>query len=113
MNKLRASLIIGTFIGYIKISSNPIDDAMNFIIGGSIPGTKIAIGFWPSTILILLTIWLIKRYVSSIRLQMLEQTAKDIKSENKRKEFSENYGVTDKKLQKAILGQKDYNPGSF
>lgn len=44
---------------------------------------------------------------------MLEHTAKDIKAENKRKEFSENYGDSDKKLQKAILGQKDYNPSKF
>lgn len=113
MNKLRASLIVGSILSYIKIANNPIDDAMNFIIGGSIPGTKLAIGFWPSIGLILLTVWLIKKYVSSIKLQMLEHTAKDIKAENKRKEFSENYGDSDKKLQKAILGQKDYNPSSF
>ena len=109
MKKLRTIIVMSFILSYILLSNNPIDDTMNFIIGGSIPGTKFAIGFWPSVGIILIIAWLIKKYIQSLKLQMLEHTAKQIKSENSLKEFSDTYGDTDQSLQKAILGQKDYN----
>lgn len=107
MQKLYTALILGLFIGFILWSNNPIDDTMNFVVGGTIPGTKSSLGFWPMIGIITGLLWLLMRFTRHLKLQMLEHTAKQITAEKARDEFAENYGTKDPALQKAILGQSE------
>ena len=107
MRKFYILLVIVSVFIFHNWSQNPIDDTMNFILGGTIPGTKTAIGFWPMLGLISFLLWLLVRFVKHLKLQMLEQTAKQITIEKARDEFSDTYGTKDPALQKAILGQTE------
>ncbi len=107
MRKLYILIILGLLIAYVTWSKNPIDDLMNFILGGTIPGTKTALGFWPMIGMIIVQLGLLVRFVGHLKLQMLEHTAKQITSEKARDDFAESYGTKDPALQKAILGQSE------
>jgi hypothetical protein len=71
--------IIG--IGFIIISNDPLNEAANFIIGGSIPGTQYSIGAWSSLLLVAILMWVLSRGLRRARFQMLEHTAKMITKE--------------------------------
>jgi len=73
-------LVVAT-AGYIASLPSPLNDTFNFIIGGTIPGTSRSLGFWPFMSLVLIAIVLLIRFLHTIRLQMLEGKAKQIKAE--------------------------------
>lgn len=107
VKKIVWALVLVAIIGLMVWSNDPIDDTMNFIIGGSIPGTKLALGFWPTIGVIGTVLLLIHRGLRHTRLQMLENTAKQIKSENAKNEFrNQNSGEFDPKQRSVIAARK-------
>ena len=76
-------------ISFMIWSKDPLNDVVNFIIGGSIPGTQVSIGFWSAIGLALFILLLIHRGIKNARLEMLEHTAKQIKAEQAQAEFKE------------------------
>jgi hypothetical protein len=107
VRKFYMLIIASLVITFVLWSKNPIDDTMNFILGGTIPGTKTALGFWPMIGMITILIRLLVRFIGNLKLQMLEHTAKQIMTEKARDEFTENYSTKDPALQQAILGQSE------
>ncbi len=107
MRKLYILIFLGLLVAYVSWSKNPIDDTMNFILGGTIPGTKTALGFWPMIGIITVFLGLLIRFIGHLKLQMLEHTAKQITTEKARDEFAQSYSTKDPELQKAILGQSE------
>lgn len=87
--KVLWAIILITLTSFAIRSNDPINDAANFIIAGSIPGTNESIGMW-STLLVagflLSLVWL---GIKSTAFQMLEHTAKQIKQEEAKEAFEE------------------------
>jgi len=108
VRKLYFLIILGLLVTYVTWSKNPIDDTMNFILGGTIPGTKTALGFWPMIGMIIAMFGLLIRFVGHLKLQMLEHTAKQIKTEKALDKFTQSYDTKDPDLQKAVLGQHEF-----
>ncbi len=100
-------VVVSGVTGFILWSQDPLNDTVNFIIGGTIPGTKNALGFWPMLGMIFVLLWLLARFIRNLKLQMLEHTAHQIVAEKARDEFAESYSTKDTALQKAILGQHE------
>jgi uncharacterized membrane protein len=110
MKKLATALFVAAVVGFILWSHDPIDDTVNFIIGGSIPGTTYALGFWQTIGLIALLLLGLKRIVTSLRLQFLENTAKQINAEKIKQEFAEQHNVTfDPKMRSVIAAPTKNN----
>ncbi len=89
MKKVVWALVMASVISFLIWSKNPLDEVANFIIGGEVPGTKLVLSFWPSIGLATITLWLVKRWVKSLRVQMLSHTAQEINSEKAQAEFKE------------------------
>ena len=107
MKKFLLITIVTITTGFIILSNDPLNDIINFVIGGTIPGTKIALGFWPTIgILLILCIVLLKS-ISAVRLQILEHTANEIKSNNTQSKYNKTSDDYDQdiKLRNAILGR--------
>lgn len=103
MKKVRTIFFIMAIVGYVVWSHDPIDDTMNFIIGGIVPGTDIVLGFWHTVLMICLFGWAIKRTITAIRLQLLEHTAQQITKEKMKEEFSAQHAVTFDKNQRSVI----------
>lgn len=87
MKKLLWASILIAVVSFIVWSNNPIDDTMNFIIGGTVPGTKHSIGFWSMIGFIGLILLAIRSAFRGLKLQMLAHTAREIKAEEAKKDF--------------------------
>lgn len=100
---MRTIIVMVAIVGFVVWSHDPIDDTVNFIIGGSIPGTNLALGFWQTVLCIALLLWVIKRMIAKVRLQLLEQTASQIKAEKMKEEFTERHTVTFDPKQRSVI----------
>lgn len=89
MKKLLWASIVVAIVSFVVWSSDPLNDSVNFIIAGSIPGTDLSIGLWSTLLLAVFLLWLVHLGFKKARLQMLEHTAKQIKSEEAKAEFKE------------------------
>lgn len=103
MKKVRVLLVISVIIAFAVWSHDPIDDAANFIVGGLVPGTDIALGFWHTAGVVFLLMWLLKRSVTALRLQLLEHTAKQITAEKVKQEFAEQHSTTFDPKQRSVI----------
>lgn len=106
MKKVVWFLAITLVVGFIILSNNPVDEIMNFIIGGSIPGTKIVLGFWPSLGLIALLLWLVRRAASRMRLQMMKRTTEEIKIENAKIDFQNTNNPEQKHKNRSVIAAR-------
>ena len=89
MRKLLWVVVVLAVISFVVWSKNPLDETVNFIIGGSVPGTKIVLGFWPTVGLIIAILWLIHRGIKNARLKMMEDVTKKDKAAKAKAEFKE------------------------
>lgn len=103
MRKLLWAIVLSAVVGFIVWSKNPLDDTVNFIIGGSIPGSEISIGFWSMVGIILLIILIILKAIANLKLQMLEATSKQIKSEEAKKEFEDSNNFEFDRSQRSVI----------
>lgn len=106
MKKIRAILLVMAMVGFVVWSHDPIDDAANFIIGGLVPGTNIALGFWHTAGVIALLIWAVKRSITALRLQLLEHTAKQITAEKIKDEFSMQHNSSFDPKQRSVIAAR-------
>lgn len=90
-------------ISFVVWSKDPLNDIVNFIIAGSIPGTNLAIGLWSSLLIALVILLVIWRGIRRTRFQLLASTAEQIKAETIQTEFAEkNSSQFDKKHRSVI-----------
>ena len=101
-----AALLVG---GFIVLSNDPLNDTVNFLIAGSIPGTNIALGFWPTIGLVAIMIFGIKIYLNHLNDEYIEHTAKLITEEKRQEDFKNTYGSHDPKLRNSILGSAEFD----
>ena len=98
--------ILIAIISFIVLSKDPLNDTVNFIIAGSIPGTHVSIGFWSVIGLALSILWFIHRGVKNTRLQMLEHTATQIKTERAKDEFKQTNSVESDKKRRSVIAAR-------
>ena len=105
MKKIFWGTVAIAIIMFIAFSQHPLDTVVNFVIGGVVPGTKIALGFWPMMTFAVLLLLALHRMLKNMRLKMIETTTRQIKSEQAAKEFKEqNSGdVTFDKNQRSVI----------
>lgn len=89
MKKITWAIICAAIVWFIIWSKNPLDETMNFIIGGTIPGTKNSIGFWPMLGVVGLILIGVRKFFQNLKFQMLEHTAKQITKEKAIEEFEQ------------------------
>lgn len=83
------ALVLVAIVSFVVWSSNPLDDTMNFIVGGSIPGTKASLGFWPMMGVIGLVVLGIRRGIKNAQLRIIEESTKHNKNERAHAEFKD------------------------
>lgn len=91
-----AIVLLGV-VGYGLWLNDPLIDSFDFIIGGIVPGTNTVLGFWPFIGLLLIVLWLLWRGLERTRLQMLENTARQIKAEKAQRAFHEQHSSQSEK----------------
>ncbi len=106
MKRILWGVTVFLVISFIVWSKNPIDDTVNFIIGGTIPGTKNSIGFWPMIGLATTTLVFIKKAFASLKFQMLAHTATEIKSEAAKKEFEEAHNYEFDRSKRSVIAAR-------
>lgn len=79
MKRVAWAVVSAAIVGFIVWSKDPLNDTVNFIIAGSIPGTKLSIGLWSTLILAAILLWLVRLGFKAARLQMMEETTPQIK----------------------------------
>lgn len=109
MKKLGFVVLISLIILFMMLSNDPLNDTVNFLIAGSIPGTTLALGFWPTMGIVLALCYGLKKYIDHLKDQLIQQTAEQISEENVKKEFQETYGTNDPAIKKAIFGQAEFD----
>lgn len=87
--KLLLLVSVLAIVAYSQLLTSPLNSAVAFVVAGVIPGTNIMLGIWPMLGLAILLIFAVLRYVSHIKLKLLENTAKTITSEKLANEFKE------------------------
>lgn len=105
MKKLLWTIVIISIASFIIWSTDPLDQTMNFIIGGAIPGTKIVLGFWPTLMIITGLIAFIIRAFKNAHLTMMEEVTKQSKTETAKAEFKQQHsgeGVFDRRNRSVI-----------
>ncbi len=107
VKKLLWGVIVVAVIGFIVWSKNPLDDTVNFIIGGSVPNSDLSIGFWSMAGIILLILLVILKAISNLKLQMLAATAKQIKSEEAKKEFEDSNNFEFDRSQRSVIAARN------
>ncbi len=91
MKKIVWGSILVAIVSFIVWSKDPLNEAVNFIIAGSVPGTNISIGLWSTLLLAVFLLWVVSRGFKRTKLQMLEHTAHEIKKTQAETEFKETY----------------------
>lgn len=97
-------LFIASMLYWLKVPE-PLNAFVSFIIGGDVPGTSIVLGFWPTVGFGVFCLYLLKRFVTHIRLQSLEYTSNQIRSEQEKRDFEKaNQHDFDKRSRSVIAG---------
>lgn len=109
MRRLVWGAVLVAILSFMVWSKNPIDDTMNFIIGGSIPHSTASLGFWPMMTLAAGILLLIRRSLKNTRMKMIEASTQHNKVEQAAVEFKEqNSGETfDKSLRSVIAARSE------
>ena len=97
---------IGVYIRYID---DPLNSLVSFLIAGSVPGTDIVLGLWPSLAVAFGILILTKRFVRHIRYKILEDTARQITSEKLESEFKASNDVTFDKTKRSVIAAPSTN----
>lgn len=106
MKKLVWVSILVAVISFVVWSNDPLNDAANFIIAGSIPGTSISIGFWSTLALASLLLWITYRGFKSQQHKIMEQQTKQNKTESAKKEFEDTHKVEFDRSQRSVIAAR-------
>ncbi len=79
-------LVLAGLVGFFFID-DPLRTLTEFIIAGVVPGLNISLGLFPSLGVTLFVFWLLRRWLRSIRLEMLAHTASQIGKEKVKSDF--------------------------
>lgn len=80
---------IVAIVSFISLSNDPLNDAVNFIIAGSIPGTNISFGFWSTMLLAFILFLIIRRAASNTRHKVMMHHVEKVKAKNTQSKFEE------------------------
>lgn len=89
MKKIILGVIGIAITTFVMLSNDPLNDTVNFIIAGSIPGTKFSIGFWSTMLLAAVFLLIIRRAVKNARHKMQVFEVKKSKVEKSAQETNE------------------------
>lgn len=106
MKKIAWAAALAAIVSFIVWSGDPLNDTVNFIIAGSIPGTNVSIGLWSTLCLAVLLLWLVRLGYQKVKLQMLEQTAKQIKTEQAKNEFESSHKTEFDRSQRSVIAAR-------
>lgn len=85
-------LILGIFsvaAAFVIFVNDPLNSAVSFLIAGIVPGTNIVLGLWPTIGLAVVSLLIIRRALTHVRLKFLENTAKTITTEKLTAQFKD------------------------
>ena len=107
MKKLLWSLVLIVIVSFAVWSKDPIYDTVNFIIGGTIPGTKLSIGFWSMLGIAGAILLVIRSGLQSLKLQMLAHTATEIKAGEAKKEFETSHNFEFDRSKRSVIAARN------
>lgn len=84
------AVLLIALCAFCTLSNDPLNDFVNFLIGGSIPGTHFSIGFWSTIAFAGALLFGLLKIFRGLKLQMLEHTANQIKAEQAKQDFAKN-----------------------
>lgn len=113
MRKVMWTIVVIAVVSFIILSNNPIDETVNFIIGGEIPHTNMVLGFWPSIGFVGIVLWLIRRGLSNLHLEMISHTAKEITAETEKREFKESHASDETQKNRSVIAAPTGISSSF
>src|SRR5688572_11111186 len=91
-----------TVASYTLLVDDPLNSLFSFILAGSIPGTEIVLGFWPTLISATLLLLLVRNYLRYLKISSMEITAKQIRQEKLRTNFKESNSTISAKERSVI-----------
>lgn len=94
---MRGRLLLGlgiiTIGAYVVFIDDPLNSTVSFLIAGTVPGTAITLGLWPSLVLAVLCLYLLAKLVGRVQYRLLEGKAQQITHENAAREFKESHST--------------------
>lgn len=110
MKKMLLSVFILVHIGaYIRYIDDPLNSLVSFLIAGTVPGTDIVLGLWPSLAVAFCILVLAKRFTQHIRYKILEDTARQITSEKLETEFKASNDTAFDKTKRSVIAAPSVN----
>lgn len=92
---MRGRLLFGLGIcsigAYVVFIDDPLNSTVSFLIAGTVPGTDITLGLWPSLVVALAFLYLFAKLVGRVQYRFLEGKAQQITHENIAREFKETH----------------------
>ena len=71
MKKIIWASIVSGVILFTVISKDPLNEAVNFLLTGTIPGTNLSIGFWSTMLVAVVALLLIYRGIKNAHHRMI------------------------------------------
>lgn len=88
---MREKLLFGLGVcaaaAYVVAVDDPLNSTVSFLIAGTVPGTAITLGLWPSLLVALIALYLLARFVRNVQFRLLEGKAKQISHEQAAEAF--------------------------
>lgn len=100
-------MILMPIIGFIIWSKDPLNDVVNFVIGGTIPSTKHSIGFWSMILLSSVILFILNTILKGLKLQMLAHTAAQIKAEEAKKDFETSHNFEFDPSKRSVIAARN------
>ena len=92
---MRGRLLFGLGViligAYVVLIDDPLNSTVSFLIAGTVPGTSITLGLWPSLVFALACLYLLTKLLGRVQYRLLEGKAKQITHEVAAREFKESH----------------------
>ncbi|MCA9308797.1 hypothetical protein KC973_00310 [Candidatus Saccharibacteria bacterium] len=92
---MRGRLLFGLGViligAYVVLIDDPLNSTVSFLIAGTVPGTAITLGLWPSLVLTLACLYLLTKLLGRVQYRLLEGKARQITHETAAREFEESH----------------------
>lgn len=109
MKKILWGSILVAVISFMAWSKDPLNDTVNFIIAGNIPGTSISFGFWSTLFLAFGLLWIVLRSFKNQRQKMIEHHTAQNKTEQMKKEFEDSNKIEFDKTKRSVIAARSTN----
>lgn len=113
MRKVFWAVLLIAIVSFTIWSKDPLNDVVNFIIGGIIPKTNVSIGFWGTIAIATGVLYAVRRAIKNTRLQMLENTAKQIKAEELSSDFESKSAIEFDHSKRSVIAAPATNSTVF